>query len=182
VTTAAAHRPPPAARPSMAERCLRTQFISPMCGTAGEAAPRLMRCLSCQSQAVRAGSASAEPPPEMRHNTRSSAVRPWARAKHAPGSLPGRRHRAPGGQPRRPRCRREPPPAAAGRVAVAGDHQSLQRRIWLATSASTAWAIGTAGLAGTQHHGAARLCRRLWAGTLPCCARAAPGAPRTPNR
>jgi hypothetical protein len=64
---AAASRPP-----LMRDRCLRTQFISTMLAPEFSRS-RLMRCLS-SSVRPSAGSVSrAEPPPEMRHSTRSSA-------------------------------------------------------------------------------------------------------------
>ncbi len=85
---AAARRPP-----LMAERCLRTQFICAM------SAPELSsaRLTACLSSSVRPGAgraSSAEPPPEIRHSTRSSAdrartlsrIRPAARQPAASGT------------------------------------------------------------------------------------------------
>ncbi len=72
---ASARRPP-----LIAERCLRTQFISPIAAPLRSSA-WLIACLS-PSVTPGAGSASsAEPPPEIRHSSRSSAVSPEARAR-----------------------------------------------------------------------------------------------------
>ena len=71
---AAASRPP-----LMADRWRRTQFISPML------APERSNCwlISCLSASVMPSSGSGskdEPPPEIRHSTVSSALRPCTRS------------------------------------------------------------------------------------------------------
>lgn len=71
---ATARRPP-----LMADRCLRTQFISPMLAPLASSA-RLMACLSARLRPGNASGSRAEPPPEMRHSTRSSAVSPCTSA------------------------------------------------------------------------------------------------------
>ena len=72
---ASASRPP-----LMAERCLRTAFISPM------VAPLFSSALltACLSASVKPGAGrlrSAEPPPEIRQRTRSSGVSPRTSSK-----------------------------------------------------------------------------------------------------
>ncbi len=66
----AASRPP-----LIADRCLRTQFISSMAAPLFSSA-LLMACLSSSVMPSAGSDSSAEPPPEIRHSTRSSAVRP----------------------------------------------------------------------------------------------------------
>ena len=66
--------------PLMAERCLRTQFISEIVAPLFKSA-LLTACFS-SSVTPSAGSAmSAEPPPEISASTRSSSVRPWTAFK-----------------------------------------------------------------------------------------------------
>ena len=94
---AAASRPP-----LIADRCLRTQFISSI------VAPDLSsaRLTSCLSSSVRpgAGSASsAEPPPEIRQARDRPPSGP-ARARGCAARRRDRPRRAPGARPRRPRC------------------------------------------------------------------------------
>ena len=68
---AAARRPP-----LMADRCLRTQFISAMLAPDFNRA-RLTARLSSSVRPGAGNASSAEPPPEIRQSTRSSAERPW---------------------------------------------------------------------------------------------------------
>jgi hypothetical protein len=64
----------------MADRWRRTQFISEMLAPLASSA-RLMACL-CSSVTPSSGSdSSAEPPPEIRHITTSSASRPLTRCR-----------------------------------------------------------------------------------------------------
>jgi hypothetical protein len=72
---AAASRPP-----LMRDRCLRTQFISEMLAPLLSSS-RLMRCLSSSVRPSAGSVSSAEPPPEIRHSTRSSGVRPCVQAR-----------------------------------------------------------------------------------------------------
>ena len=67
---AAARRPP-----LIADRCRRTQFISPMVAPERSSA-RFSACLSASVRPAAGIGSSAEPPPEIRHSTRSSAPRP----------------------------------------------------------------------------------------------------------
>ncbi len=78
-TRAGAHR---AARrpPLMADRCLRTQFISSMAAPLLSSA-LLIALLVGQRQAFGRQRQQRRPPPEIRHSTRSSAVSPGAIAK-----------------------------------------------------------------------------------------------------
>ena len=75
VTTRAGAQASASRPPLTADRCLRTQFISAM------VAPEwsnslLMRCLSCSVKPSAGKLSKAEPPPEIRHSTRSSSVKP----------------------------------------------------------------------------------------------------------
>ena len=67
---ASARRPP-----LMAERCLRTVFISPM-GAPLRRRARLMACLSAREMPSAGSDRSEEAPPDIRQSTRSSAERP----------------------------------------------------------------------------------------------------------
>ena len=71
---AAASRPP-----LMADRCRRTQFISLMLAPLASRA-RLSACLSPSVSPGSASGSSDEPPPEIRHSTRSSCVSPRTRS------------------------------------------------------------------------------------------------------
>ena len=82
---AAARRPP-----LMADRCLRTQFISAMLAPLLSSA-RLIACLSCSVRPGAGSVSSAEPPPEMRHSTRSSGRQPLDHLQDALGGLAARR-------------------------------------------------------------------------------------------
>ena len=66
---ASASRPP-----LIAERCLRTQLISAMSAPLLSSA-RLIACLSSRVRPGAGSASSAEPPPEIRHSTRSSALK-----------------------------------------------------------------------------------------------------------
>ena len=61
------------------------------------------RLLVGQGQAGAGSASSAEPPPEIRHSTRSSAVSPCRPAPGCGARPAGRRRRAPDARPRRPR-------------------------------------------------------------------------------
>ena len=63
--------------PLTADRCLRTQFISPIAAPLFSSA-RFTACLSASVSPAAGAASSAEPPPEIRNSTRSSAVRPCA--------------------------------------------------------------------------------------------------------
>ena len=80
VTTLAGAQRTASRPPLIADRCLRTQFISSM------AAPLFSSAwfTACLSSSVSPGAgieSNADPPPETRNSTRSSAVRPWASAE-----------------------------------------------------------------------------------------------------
>jgi len=70
----AASRPP-----LMAERWRRTVFISLMVAPLASSA-RLTSCLSCRLNPGSGKGSSEEPPPEIRHSTTSSALRPCTSA------------------------------------------------------------------------------------------------------
>ncbi len=74
--------------PLMAERCLRTQFISEMFAPQASSA-RLIACLSASVSPSAGAAQSAEPPPDIRASTRSSGPRPRTRSRRrrAPRSL-----------------------------------------------------------------------------------------------
>ena len=63
-----------------AERCLRTQFISEI-GAPELSKAWLMRCLSVKFKPSTGSDNKAEPPPEIRQSTTSSAVRPCVKSK-----------------------------------------------------------------------------------------------------
>jgi hypothetical protein len=63
----------------IAERCRRTQFISLMLAPDFSSA-LLTACLSSSVRVSAGATRREEPPPEIRHKTRSSAVKPWTSA------------------------------------------------------------------------------------------------------
>jgi len=73
--------------PLIAERCLRTPFISPMCAPETSRA----RFTACLSERVRPGAgrlSKDEPPPEIRAITKSSGPRPWTNERMRSAALP----------------------------------------------------------------------------------------------
>ena len=112
---AAASRPP-----LIAERCLRTAFIWAM--SAPEASSARFTARLSSSESPGAGSASrAEAPPEIRQSTRSSAPAPWARARmRSAASRPAASGTG---------CAASTTSICAQgtRMAVAGDHEPLER-------------------------------------------------------
>ncbi len=140
-----------ASRPPLsAERCLRTQFISPMLAPLRSSA-LLTACLSSSVRPGAGAASSAEPPPEIKQSTRSSAVSPrtastmrWAaRWPAASGTGWGGLHHfdAP----------------AVGAMAVTRDHQP--RQLALPVRLHGLRHRG-GGLARANHHGAALRRRR----------------------
>ena len=71
--------------PLIAERCLRTMFISPMRAPLLSSA-RVIACLSASVTSPPGSDSSADPPPEMSASTRSSLVRPCAIARISPAA------------------------------------------------------------------------------------------------
>ena len=80
VTTRAGAAAAASLPPLMAERCLRTQFISVIVAPDLSSA-RLTCCLSAKVRPGAASASSAEAPPEIRQSTRSSAVSPPTAAR-----------------------------------------------------------------------------------------------------
>ena len=137
VTTCAGAQAAASRPPLMRDRCLRTQFISVMLAPEFSRS-RLMRCLSSSVRPSAGSVSSAEPPPEIRHSTRSSGVRPCASARMRSAAC---RPAASGtGCAASTTSMRSRQPGGRGGVVVARDHQARQRRV-LGHSASTACAI-----------------------------------------
>ncbi len=78
VTTCAGQQAAASWPPLMRDRCLRTQFISRMSAPHSSSA-LLMRCLPARSRPATGSESKAEPPPDIKHTTRSSFVRPTVR-------------------------------------------------------------------------------------------------------
>ncbi len=71
--------------PLIADRCLRTVFISPICAPDFSSA-RLTSCLSAKVSPGAGRASNAEAPPEIRQRTRSSAVRPFTMSRMRPAA------------------------------------------------------------------------------------------------
>ena len=71
--------------PLIAERCLRTVFISPIWAPDFSSA-RLTSCLSASVRPGAGRASRAEAPPEIRHSTRSSAERPFTFSRMRPAA------------------------------------------------------------------------------------------------
>ena len=112
---AAASRPP-----LIAERCLRTHVHLADVGAARRASALLTACLSASVSPRPASASSAEPPPEIRHSTRSSgpALRASSRMRPRPRAR-GVGHRVCGLD--------DLDPLARHGMAVAGDDQPFER-------------------------------------------------------
>ena len=80
VTTRAGAHAAASLPPLIADRCLRTQFISSMAAPLASSA-RLIACLSCRVSPGAGIDSSAEPPPEIRHSTKSSGPSPCTRSR-----------------------------------------------------------------------------------------------------
>ena len=112
---AAASRPP-----LMADRWRRTQFISLMVAPHASSA-RLTACLRSRSSPAAGSGNSAEPPPEIRHSTRSSSLRSRTRSSMRCAA------RMPAASGHRMRRFDDLDALARHGVAVARDHQPRQR-------------------------------------------------------
>ena len=96
---AAASRPP-----LIADRCLRTQFISSIAAPLFSSALVDRLLLVERDARPRASASSDDAPPEIRHSTRSSARQALGELGDALRRRGGRPRRAPDAPPRRPRC------------------------------------------------------------------------------
>ncbi len=88
LTTRAGHAAAASRPPLMAERCLRTAFITPI-GAPQASRAAFTACLSASVSPGPGSAARAEPPPETSASTRSSAPSPATSASsaRAPASL-----------------------------------------------------------------------------------------------